>query len=39
MFTWDDPEEPKEEDAANMCLMANSENEEVILFDQSKIYK
>jgi hypothetical protein len=40
MFTWDDPEEPKKEDAeANMCLMRNSENEELILFDQPLIYK
>ena len=32
MFTWDDLEEPKEEDTeANMVLMANSESEEVIL--------
>ena len=32
MFTWDDLEEPKDEDTeANMVLMANSESEEVIL--------
>jgi len=35
MFTWDDLEEPKEEDIeANLCLMANSENDEVFLFDK-----
>jgi len=29
MFTWDDLDEPKDEDAeANMCVMANSDNEE-----------
>jgi hypothetical protein len=40
MFTWDDLEEPKDEDTeANMVLMANSENEEVILFDQPQVYK
>jgi len=40
MFTWDDLEEPKEEDIeANMVLMANSENEEVILFAQPQVYK
>jgi len=31
---------PKEEDVeANVCLMADSENEEVILFDQTQIYR
>ena len=40
MFTWDDPEKPKKKDVeANMCLMADSKNEEVILFDQPQIYK
>jgi len=40
MFTWDDTEEPKEEDAeATMCLMANTDNEEVIIFDQPLVYK
>jgi len=40
MFTWDDLDEPKDENAkANMCLMANSDNEEVFLFDDPLIYK
>jgi len=40
MFTWDDLEEPKDENTeANMVLMANSESEEVILINQPLVYK
>ena len=40
MFTWEDLEEPKDEDVeASMCLMTNSDNEKVILFDKPLVYK
>jgi len=36
LYTWDDLEEPQtdEGEEANICLMANTDNEEVILFDK-----
>jgi hypothetical protein len=41
LMTWDDLEEPQEEEEkeeeANICLMANSDNEEVILFDKAPL--
>jgi hypothetical protein len=41
LITWDDLEEPQAEEGeeANICLMANSDNEEVILFDKTPLNK
>jgi len=41
LITWDDLEEPQAEEGeeANICLMAKSDNEEVILFDKSPLNK
>lgn len=40
LITWDELEEPQEEEEgnkANICLMVNSDKEEVILFDKSPL--
>jgi hypothetical protein len=40
MATWEDDDESKtnEEEEANICLVANSDNEEVFLFDKSRLF-